>query len=494
MTTSQQVNAMLASANPADFAVSQSASTSLRKLGTLLVADDDPVVRTSLEQLLKHSGYVVVTACNGKEALQCVNDDLVLALLDLRMPQTTGMECLATIHREHPELQVIVITSSEEVSDAVEAMKAGAFDYIRKPCDAEELLVRVRQGVQKTQLLRDNQGLRQLIGQASSGTDQVSLVPTDRDLQEQIQRLAPLDSTVMITGESGVGKTTIARMLHERGPRAARPFVAVNCASLPRDLIEAELFGHCRGAFTGAISDRPGRVESAAGGTLFLDEIGDLPLDLQPKLLTFLQDRTVQRIGSNDMKVVDVRLIVATHQDLSLMCQEKRFREDLYYRLNVLRIHVPPLRERVDEIPQLVQAVLARLSSRRTSGPLRISDGVVNLLQGQRWPGNIRELENVLERAAAFCQHNFIKENDTMLNCDTPSNLTDKAPHISPLAGRTLADLEKQAIIDTLDLCRGNKAQTARVLGISEKSIYNKMRRHGLSKPAVAKVSMEMSS
>jgi DNA-binding NtrC family response regulator len=296
----------------------------------------------------------------------------------------------------------------------------------------------------------------------------------------KIEKLAQLDSTVLLTGESGTGKTTIARMIHERGPRAGQPFVSVNCASLPRDLIEAELFGHVKGAFTGAADDRPGRAEIADGGTLFLDEIGDLPLDLQPKLLTFLQDKTLQRIGSNKVAKVDVRVIAATHQDLMGLCEQRRFRPDLYYRLNVLHLEVAALRDRRGDIPAVAQAVLDRISSRRGTGEIELEDQACRILQQHDWPGNVRELENILERASAFCENNRILARDLDL---TPTALVGEVASTgdtSPFAGLTLKEIEKRALVETLKAEGGNKAMAARQLGISEKSIYNKLKRFGL--------------
>jgi DNA-binding NtrC family response regulator len=269
-------------------------------------------------------------------------------------------------------------------------------------------------------------------------------------------------------------------MIHQMGPRASKPFVVVNCASLPRDLIEAELFGHTKGAFTGATDDRPGRAEVADGGTLFLDEVGDLPLELQPKLLTFLQDRTFQRIGSNKEIQVDVRVIAATHQNLALMCEKKSFRPDLFFRLNVLNLAVPPLRERVEDIPELAREILRRIGSRRSCEPLQIDDQATRVLQSHQWPGNIRELENVLERASAFCEGTVITAGDLGIDGTSSPSPSGEPAKTDSLAGQTLNEIEQRAILETLEACSGNKALAARQLGISEKSIYNKMKRHGI--------------
>jgi DNA-binding response OmpR family regulator len=289
----------------------------------VLIADDDPVTRLVLSQYLAEAGYETVASEDGREALQQMDGEISVGLLDLEMPHISGLDCLRQVRKQHPHISVIMISGKGSLQDAVTAMKEGAFDYITKPFDRDELMVRVHQGCRASQLGRDNEALREAVKPAAPSFEFVACSPIAQQLVRQIAKVASLDSTVMLTGESGTGKTTVARMIHQSGPRADKPFVAVNCASLPRDLVEAELFGHTKGAFTGAVHDRPGRAEIADGGTLFLDEIGDLPLELQPKLLTFLQDRTFQRIGSNKIYTADVRMIAATHQDLAGMCRER---------------------------------------------------------------------------------------------------------------------------------------------------------------------------
>ena len=452
---------------------------------TVLIADDDPITRKLLVRHLESAGHEVVIATDGAEALDTMSDRIEVALLDLRMPKVTGLECLQRFRKEYPDAQVIMVTSSDDVADAVEAMKHGASDYVKKPFEPNELLALVDIAAKSSKLSRDHRGLKAVVGSSLPTQEFTVNSPGMKRLMELVGRTAELDSTVLLTGESGTGKTTVARLIHQLGPRANEPFVAVNCASLPRDLIEAELFGHTKGAFTGASGDRPGRVEIANGGTLFLDEIGDLPLELQPKLLTFLQDRTIQRIGSNKDINVDVRLIAATHQDLSEMCDEKRFRQDLFYRLNVLSLEVPPVRQRIDDIPGLVHSILSRISERRGETTPSPNEEAMRALQGYAWPGNIREMENVLESATAFCDGTEIRVADlnisSLVEANGKSN-GETATGSTRLAGLTLAELERLAIIETLEACDGNKAMTARTLGISEKSIYNKMRRHGIGK------------
>jgi DNA-binding NtrC family response regulator len=448
----------------------------------ILIADDDPVTLRVLSHYLTAAGYEIVTAEDGREAQRRMNSDVAVALFDLDMPHASGLDCLKYVRQKSPETNVIMVSGKGQIEDAVAAMKEGAFDYISKPVEREQLIARVNKACWAAKLARDNKGLREAVTSPSLSSEFVAQTDATRELLRQVAKVAPLDSTVLMTGESGTGKTTVARLIHQSGPRSAGPFVTVNCASLPRDLVEAELFGHTKGAFTGAVNDRPGRAEIADGGTLFLDEIGDLPLELQPKLLTFLQDRTFQRVGSNKVRTVDVRLITATHQDLAAMCRDKCFREDLYFRLNVISLRIPSLRDRVGDIPELTQHILDRIGRQRGKPPLACDAAAMSALQGHVWPGNVRELENVLERASAFCENESIGVDDLLFPDSTSTAIpTTPQPVADPtLAGRTLEDLERQAILDTLEASEGNKAEAARRLGISEKSIYNKMRRLGL--------------
>jgi len=446
----------------------------------VLIAEDDPVTSVMLSRCVKNSGYLPVVAKDGEEALAKMQDDVHAVLLDLHMPKVSGMECLERIRKDFPDAKVIMVTACGEVNLAVEAMKLGALEYITKPFDPEELTILVQHAVEASKAAREHRGLKEVVGRSLPARSFLPKSADMRRLVEQVERVAALESTVLITGESGTGKTTVARMIHQQGPRSEGPFVSINCASLPRDLIEAELFGHAKGAFTGAVSDRPGRAEIADGGTLFLDEIGDLPLELQPKLLTFMQDRTFQRIGSNKEIKVDVRLISATHQQLEEMVDRRVFRQDLYYRLNVLSIDVPPVRERAADIPAICQKILGRISERRGTPAPQLSDDALQLMSEYHWPGNIREMENVLERATAFCDSETIQTNDLGIEVLQKSTEPAEATAQGTLAGLTLAEVEKRTIIETLAACGGNKAMTARTLGISEKSIYNKMRKHGL--------------
>lgn len=456
--------------------------------GVVLVADDDAVTRRLLDHHLRGAGYQTALAADGDEAMTLLSSDTTLALFDLQMPKLSGLECLKIAHSRFPDLPVLVISQFGEVRDAVGAMKAGAFEYIAKPIDPEELLVHVRQALRSSRLADENRQLRQAVGGAMPSASFLGQSPSAHLLAEQVERIKDLDATVLVTGESGTGKSTLARLIHQRGPRSSHPFVAVSCAALPRDLIEAELFGHARGAFTGAVSDRPGRAEIADGGTLFLDEVGDMPLELQPKLLTFLQERTLQRIGEAKVRKVNVRVIAATHQDLEAKCRQGTFRQDLYFRLNVLPIRLAPLRERKEDLPLLADAVLERIARQRGSPSFILTPDAREALVAYAWPGNIRELENVLERASAFCESSRVAASDLGLSVSATPSSFGKGYHaasspsepLHSLAGMTLADIERKAILDTLHASGGNKKAAARMLGIDEKSIYNKMKRLGI--------------
>ena len=494
--------------------------------GSIVAIDDDPMTLRLLQSLLKGTKSQIRISTDAAAGLKMVDNSTSVVLVDLRMPEVSGFDCLRHIRKNHPHAQVIVVTGSSQTTDAVEAMKAGAFQYVTKPFDPRQLRVYVDKAIEASRTAHENQELRE--SHSHNLPVEVPQIVGDVNdrLMTRIDRLAKLDSTVFIGGESGTGKSTIARMIHQKSQRASRPFVSINCASLPRDLMASELFGHTKGAFTGAISDRAGHAEVANGGTLFLDEIGDLPLELQPKLLTFLQDRTIQRLGSSEVRKVDVRLIVATHRDLAEMCRQQAFRQDLFFRLMVLSLELPPLRHRLSELPMMAEAALNRICQRMGIPAKRLTASGLGVLLKHNWPGNIRELENVLERAAAFSagsdigpeelifnsmsskqDEGFSDEIPRGMNVQTfvPDNPRQALPSPAPavrnshsladtrqqdtsewslgLAGKSLDVIEREAIQQTLAVCKGNKAKSARMLGISEKSIYNKMRRLNVEWP-----------
>ena len=348
---------------------------------TVLVADDDWSVRSVLAESLKEEGFRVAVARNGKEVISHLSEDVAVALLDLKMPEPDGIQCLDYIKKEQPDTECIMVTASVDIGSAVQAMKGGAFDYLTKPINVDELVALVHRASNASSLRRENRQLRQAISLPRPRTAFVGQSPAAQQVLDLIQKVAELDSTVLITGESGVGKGLVARMIHDSGPRRDFPLVTVSCTALPRELVEAELFGHEKGAFTGAHEKRPGKVEMADKGTLFLDEVGDMPLDLQPKLLTVLQDRVFQRIGSNKNISVDVRVLAATHRNLEELCQEQRFREDLYFRLDVLPIHIAPLRERPEDIQLLVDHLLGEISNRRSRVTPEITSAAMDRLK-----------------------------------------------------------------------------------------------------------------
>ena len=449
----------------------------------VLAIDDDPVALCALERHLINRGCRVTTASSGQEGLERLTSDMSVALVDMKMPDLSGLDCLKFIREHQPETRVIIVTASSDVASAVDAMKHGAFQYVTKPFDPDSLVVHVQKAHEASLLSKENQNLRQAVSYSELPAKLVNEESEfASELIQSIERIASLDSTVFVGGESGTGKTTVARLIHQSGPRSKRPFVAVNCASLPRDLIESELFGHSKGAFTGAIKDRVGKAELANGGTLFLDEIGDLPIELQPKLLTFLQDRVIHRVGCNIERTLDVRLIVATHRDLATMCNENRFRQDLYYRLNVLSLYLPPLRQRGSAIISIAKLLTQQLCQRLERKPVVLASSAIEAILSHDWPGNIRELENVLERAIVFAKSNQLVGSDFHFDSRQSSTQGKRDPELNRnLAGKTIEEIERMAILQTLDACNGNKAKSARMLGISEKSIYNKMKRLGIS-------------
>jgi DNA-binding NtrC family response regulator len=443
----------------------------------LVVADDDETVRNLLTMQAERGGFTVQSAENGAEALDLVNDDTDVVLLDLQMPVLDGFGALERLAQEHPGLPAVVLTSVDEASDAVRAMKLGALDYLTKPFDPEELLAVLRNARRLRAAERENEQLREAIGGRGPAVEIVADSESMQEVISQATKVASLDSTILLTGESGVGKGMLARHIHANSGRGDQPFVTVSCPTLPRELLESELFGHEKGAFTGAVRRRRGKIEMARGGTLFLDEIGDLPIDLQPKLLNVLQERQFQRLGGEENLEADVRVIAATNLDLEQRMKEGQFREDLFYRLSVIPIEVPPLRERLEELRGLSDVMLKRIAQRGGRRNVKLSREAVAAMQAYDWPGNVRQLENVLERSAAFCEGGVVELKD-LPGAVRGSEPSGRVP--AGIGGIALSDLERESLIQTLKLCNGNKAETARRLEITEKSVYNKLKRHGL--------------
>jgi two-component system NtrC family response regulator len=460
-------------------------------MNTILVVDDEPNYLIVLSELLKEEGFEVVTAESGEAGLKIVEDtDLDLVITDMRMPGMGGLELLTSIKNYNKDLPVIMITAFGEVEKAVVAMKAGAYNYLAKPFNNEELLVNIRKAIEHYSILRENLRLR---GEARVRYGFASIVGKNARMQEVyqlIEKVAPTPASVLITGESGTGKELVARAIHINSPREKEPFISVNCAALPETLLESELFGHERGAFTGATSMRKGRFELADNGTLFLDEIGDIPLSLQAKLLRVLQERSFERVGGVKPIKVDVRIITATNRDLKDEVDKGDFREDLYYRFNVLHIHLPPLRERTDDIPMLTEHFIGKFAELLDKPNLKISGDALRYLTGLPWEGNVRELENTIERAAILCSDETIQTGD--VHPDITRGKEDEAwspdgdfanclPSDLPLP-EVLSGVEEQMVKRALEDANHVQARAAESLGITKSLLQYKMKKYGLQK------------
>ena len=449
---------------------------------TILVVDDEPRIRRVLELALADLNYrVLLTTTNKKARVRLRDDAADLVLLDLQLPDVSGLDLLAEIRSERAELPVILMTAYGTVETAVQAMKLGAFDYVVKPFSVDEIDALARRALGARRAEREIAYFRE--AEATSLEGIVAASPAMRGVLAAIEQVAAAPSTVLITGETGVGKELVARAVHARSPRAGALFVAVNCAAIPSELLEAELFGVTRGAYTGALADRPGKLELADGGTLFLDEIGDMPLALQPKLLRVLQEGTVERLGSNATRQVDVRVVAATHRDLSALVAAGAFRADLYYRLAVVPLHVPPLRERPEDIAPLARHLVERFGRRIARTP-RLGPGLIRQLEAYPWPGNVRELGNVLERAV------LLTPGDVVERADLPEPLlaagAEPAPGAVadgddvPTLRDAVEDAERRAIRAALRRTGGNKTRAAELLQVSIRTLWYKLEKLGI--------------
>jgi len=443
--------------------------------GSILVVDDEPAMRLLLSSVLKEEGHDVTAAASGEEALRLIaKRHFHLVLTDLKMPGISGLELLEQVKRDDPGTAVIILTAFGTVEGAVEAMRMGAVHYLLKPLsNPEELRLSVRRVLEERRVTDETTNLRQ-------ATEAVfpfgEIVAGDGKMQAALElgrSVAPTDATVLITGETGTGKELMARAIHHWSPRAGQSFVAVNCAALAESLLESELFGHEKGSFTGAVGQRRGRFELAHGGTLFLDEIGEMTHALQSKLLRVLQEGTFERVGGTKTVTVDVRVIAATNRDLQRLVAERIFREDLYYRLSVFPILLPPLRERPADILPLAARILQQANRRFGRRIVGFAGDVPALLQEYAWPGNIRELQNVVERAVILCREERIPSAHLHLSVSPPV----------PSAGapKTLMDLEREAILAALAAHKGNRRKAADQLGIGLRTLYTRLREYGIS-------------
>ncbi|HVO19742.1 MAG TPA: sigma-54 dependent transcriptional regulator [Anaeromyxobacter sp.] len=441
----------------------------------ILVVDDEEIVRESLGGWLEKDGYSVATAPGGAAALDRVRaEPWSIAIVDLKMPGVDGMQVLEQAKKAQPDLAVVIMTAYATVDTAVAAMKLGAYDYLVKPFDPEELSLMMQKIVSQQALVRENAVLRRALKQEYRFRDLVSKSPAMQAIFELARTASRANSTILVLGESGSGKEVLARAIHQESPRAQGPFVAVSCAALTESLLESELFGHEKGAFTGAFARRKGKFEAADGGTLFLDEVGDVTPKLQLDLLRVLEERRFHRLGGNSPVDVDVRIVAATNRDLKKAVQDGRFREDLYYRLNVIPIAIPPLRQRREDIPLLVDAILERLAAEMKKPLDGVSTEAMSALMGHDWPGNVRELRNVLERGAVVCTSAIIQLSDLGL----PGRAEPPAAEPSPMV--SLEEVERRHVVAVLTHTGGNVSQSARILGIDRVTLYNKIKKWGL--------------
>jgi two-component system response regulator AtoC len=448
---------------------------------TLLVADDDPVARDLLVEVLTRERYRVRGAAGGAECIQLAESEPIdLALVDLRMPGIDGLEVIRRLTALRPPVPVVILTAFATMQTAIEAIRAGAYDYLSKPFRIDEIKVVVQRALEAQRLVRDNLRYRQELTERYRVENLVGQSPEMVAIYKLVARVAPLDTTVLIQGETGTGKELVARAIHYASPRAGRPLVVVDCTALPETLVESELFGHERGAFTGATTSRRGLLESADGSTCLLDEVGELSGSLQAKLLRVLQERVVRRVGSNEPIPVDVRIIAATNRDLRKRVEEGGFREDLYYRLNVVTVNVPPLRERRQDVPLLAQHFLARYAQAAGKPATGFASETLDALTAHDWPGNVRELEHAIERAVALASSPLI------LPDDLPPELRDTASRLpaAPPGRPTLEELRRWYVTTVLAEVGGNKARAAEILGIDRRTLYRMLEREGDEPPA----------
>ena len=443
---------------------------------TLLIADDDPGLRESLERTLTREGYRVVLASDGRAALERVQAGGVdLIVTDLKMPGLTGLELLRAAKALMPDVDVILLTAFGTVEEAVKAMKDGAYDFLTKPFRREQLIKLIDKALERRDLIEQNRALKSQLEDLRAKGQMIGASPSFRRMMTLIEQIADSSATILIQGESGTGKELVARTIHERSARRNGPFVAVNCAALPESLLESELFGYEKGAFTGAGGRKEGRFELAGGGTLFLDEVADLSLVTQPKILRVLQEGEFERLGGTRSLQVDVRIVAATNQDLAGMVKEKRFREDLYYRLNVITIRVPPLRERHEDIRVLAQhylRVYAAKNGRKLEG---FTGEAVERLESYAWPGNVRELENLIERSVLLARKDRIDAEDLPEEIGGVKRPPRDA--ILELVGTPLTEIEQRLLDETLRITGGNKTQAAKLLGIDVRTVARKLER-----------------
>jgi len=444
---------------------------------SILVVDDEPVIADNLRLTLEHEGYKVETAGNTVSAmLKLEEQEFSLALVDLMLPDGDGLHLLRLLRTKDPSLEVIIMTGHSSIARAVEATKQGAFHFVAKPFDADEMLMLVGKALERRRLIAETSELRRKLAEQSGYAQMLGSSPGMKRVFEMLASVAGSDANVLIVGESGTGKELAANAVHAQSPRVDGPLVKINCAALPKDLIESELFGHVKGAFTGATTDKPGLLEEAHRGSLLLDEITEMPLDLQAKLLRVLEDRTVRRLGGAKIVPVDFRLICSTNLDPDAAVRDGRLRQDLYFRINTITVVLPPIRERTADIPLLARAFLDRFRAKHSRDVEAIDPEAYRRLLAHRWPGNVRELEHAIERAVLVARGREITLADLPEALLTASASGDGA---APLPG-SLEEVERVSILRALESSGWNKQAAAVLLGLRRPTLYSKMRRHGI--------------
>jgi DNA-binding NtrC family response regulator len=447
----------------------------------ILIVDDEANLLKTLSDILQKNGYGVSVARNARAALETLGKGTFdIALLDVRMPNMDGVELLERIKEKHHGLEVIVMTAYGTIETAIRSTKLGAFAYMLKPLDIDEMLMNVQKIVKLKALREEARFLQWQLEEKHGYKNIIGKSRPIRHVVETIKKVSSSNSTVLTIGESGTGKEMVADAIHYSSRRYAKPYVKINCAAFPENLLESELFGYEKGAFTGADRQKIGKFEVAHGGTLFLDEIGDMPLAMQAKLLRVLEGGEFERLGGNNLIKADVRFIAATNQDLEKMIEEKRFRSDLFYRLNTVVINVPSLLERKEDIPLLIEHFLEKFATQMSKKAPRLVDEAVDLIMSYPWPGNVRELANAIERATIFCEDGIIKPSDL------PPNVREGHVELPPAhtsGEHTLEALEKRHITDTLRRTKGNKNEAALLLGIHRETLYKKIKKFSIKRP-----------
>ena len=458
------------------------------RIPRILVVDDEPSMRNFLEIMLNKEGYNVDLAADGQEAINLLDSNVYeLVITDIIMPKVSGTKVLKTVKDIHPETIVIMITAYASTESAVEAMKEGAYDYITKPFNVDEIKVIIKNALEKGRLEKENLQLRRELEKGYSFENIIGVSPEIVKVFNMIDRIAQTKTNILITGESGTGKELVARAIHNKSPRKDQPFVVINCGGIPETLLESDLFGHVKGSFTGAVTHKEGLFEVADSGTLFLDEVGELTPSIQVKLLRAIQEKTFKRVGGTDDISVDVRIIAATNKDLEKGVIEGNFREDLFYRLNVIELKIPPLRERKEDIPVLAQHFLEKYSMEQGKEIKKISSYAIEVLKDYSFPGNVRELENIIERSVALESSNIVLPESLALSMYKEYNMIEKRESAKELMGDGfsmedyISKIETDLIKEALLRAGGNKKEAAKILGISYWVLLRKIDRYGIS-------------